>query len=98
MAYISSNENRFYAALESSYGSTPEIQAGDRIPAVKLTVKQQQESGTRRDKTGSRTFAGLPTGGRRRTNYKLETYLTTWQSGRGDPAYGPLFQAALGST
>jgi hypothetical protein len=96
MAYISSNANRFYSALESAYGQAASVQATNRIPAVKLTMRQQQETTTRRDKTGSRTFAGLPAGGRRRTNFELQTYLTSWQSSNGAPTYGPLFQAALG--
>jgi hypothetical protein len=99
MAYISSNANRFYTALESAYGSVATITAGSRIPAVKLTVRNQLETTSRKDKTGSRTFPGLPVGGRRRTAFELQTYLTSWQkSGGGVPAYGPLFQAALGAT
>jgi len=95
-SYISSNANRFYAALESAYGSVAAIVAGNRIPALKLTVQQQLEVTSRKDKTGSRTFPGLPAGGRRRTNFELQTYMTSWQAA-GGPAYGPLFQAALGA-
>ena len=92
MAYISSNANRFYTALESAYGSVATITAASRIPAVKLTVKHQAEATNRRDKTGSRTFPGLPAGGRRRTAFELQTYLTSWQkSSASAPAYGPLF-------
>jgi len=97
-SYISSNANRFYAALESAYGSVAAIAASNRIPALKLTVQQQLEVTTRKDKTGSRTFPGLPAGGRRRTNFELQTYMTSWQGAAGGPAYGPLFQAALGAT
>lgn len=93
--YISSNANRFYAALESAYGQVGAIQALNRIPAVKLMVQQQLATGARHDKTGSRTFTGLPPGGRRRTAFELRTYLTNWAK-TGTPAYGPLFQAALG--
>ncbi|HLI86342.1 MAG TPA: hypothetical protein VKV17_20700 [Bryobacteraceae bacterium] len=95
-SYISSNANRFYTALESAYGVVPPIASGNRIPALKLTVKNQHEVTQRKDKTGSRTFVGLPAGGRRRTTYELQTYLTSWQAPAG-PAYGPLFQAALGA-
>ncbi|MEI9972411.1 MAG: hypothetical protein WDO73_10370 [Ignavibacteriota bacterium] len=42
-SYISSNANRFYTALESAYGQTPAITAANRIPALKLTVRQQLE-------------------------------------------------------
>ncbi|HEY7387132.1 MAG TPA: hypothetical protein VH640_01400, partial [Bryobacteraceae bacterium] len=102
-SYISSNANRFYTALESAYGVVPTITAGNqiiaaasRIPALKLTVQHQHEVTQRKDKTGSRTFAGLPAGGRRRTTYEVQTYLTSWEPSSG-PAYGPLFQAALGA-
>src|SRR5690349_19690280 len=94
--YISSNANRFYCAAESAYGQVAAITADNRIPSVKLTVKQQLEVLGRKDKTGSRTFAGLPPGGRRKTTFGLTTFLTTWNGG-GPPSYGPLFQGALGS-
>lgn len=97
-SYISSNANRFYTALESSYGAVGAINSANRIPALKLTVRQKRDSAQRRDKTGSRTFPGLPAGGRRRTEFELRTYLTSWQKPAGSPAYGPLFQAALGGT
>jgi len=95
-SYISSNANRFYAALESSYGNGAPIQPQNRIPALKLTVRHQLEVTQRKDKTGSRTFPGLPVGGRRRTDFELHTYLTSWQDTTSGPSYGPLFQAALG--
>jgi len=98
MAYISSNANRFYAALESSYGTAATAQAQNRIPALKLTVRNQLEVTQRRDKTGSRTFPGLPAGGRRRTDFELHTFLTSWPNTASGPSYGPLFQAALGGT
>ncbi len=94
-SYISSNANRFYTTLESAYGRVGAVEAENRIPAVKLTVQQQTATGARKDKTGSRTFTGQPAGGRRRTTFELRTYLTNWQKS-GAPAYGPLFQAALG--
>src|SRR4051812_18126666 len=93
--YISSNANRFYTALESAYGEAGSIEVAKRIPAVKLAIQQQSAAGGPQDKTGSRTFGGQPAGGRRRTTFELRTYLTTW-SQEGAPAYGPLFQAALG--
>jgi hypothetical protein len=94
-SYVSSNANRFYTALESAYGVVPTISASNRIPALKLTVQNQLQVTQRKDKTGSRTFVGLPTGGRRQTTFAVQTYLTSWQTATG-PAYGPLFQAALG--
>jgi hypothetical protein len=95
-SYISSNANRFYIGLESAYGIVPTIGASNRIPALKLTVQHELEVTQRKDKTGSRTFVGLPTGGRRRTSFELRTYLTTRQTEA--PAYGPLLQSALGGT
>jgi hypothetical protein len=95
-SYISSNANRLYTALENSYGEIATISAPNRIPALKLGVRQQMEIGERRDKTGSRTYAGMPGGGRRRTTFELRTYLTSWAKSGSDPAYAPLFRAALG--
>jgi len=97
-SYVSSNENRFYTALESSYGQVGAITSVNRIPALKLTVQQQLQMADRKDKTGSRTFAGLPAGGRKRTDFEVQTYLTSWDKSAAGPGYGPLFQAALGGT
>lgn len=94
--YISSNANRFYTVKEAQYGQVPAADASDRIPALKLGVQQQIDGGERKDKTGSRTFAGRPPGGRKKTTYDLRTYLTSWDKLSPAPAYGPLFEAALG--
>lgn len=96
-AYIASNDNRLYAALEPSYGEVPSITSTNRFPAVKLRIKQTYEKQQRRDKTGTRTFTGLPNGTRTRTAFQLQTYLTTWSDTSAPPGYGPLFGAALGS-
>src|SRR5580698_8764400 len=98
MSYILSTSNRLYTALESSYGTVGAITAANRIPALKLSVKQQVEVTNRQDKTGSRTFPGLPPGGRKLTSFGLTTYLTNWAGAAPGPSYGPLFQAALGGT
>jgi hypothetical protein len=98
MSYILSNSNRLYTALEGSYGLVGAITSGNRIPAVKLSVQQQLIVSGRQDKTGSRTFPGVPAGGRKQTSFALNTYLTSWQKTSPGPSYGPLFQAALGST
>src|SRR5215471_13040284 len=95
-SYISSNANRFYTVLENSFGKVEAVAAENRIPAVKLGVRQQADTPTRRDKTGSRTFAGLPQGVRRHTDFELHTYLTGWDKTTSGPGYGPLFHAALG--
>ena len=97
MAYISSNDNRFYVALEQSYGNVAAISNGNRIPAVKLTARQRPAATQRRDKTGSRTFAGLPSTLRKDTTFDLRTYMTSWADQTVAPAYGPLFEACLGA-
>ncbi len=96
--YISSNDNRFYAALESNFGLAALVTEQNRIPAVKLAVRHETQLPDRRDKTGGRTFVGLPSGFRKRTTFELETFLTGWSGPNPEPSYGPLFQAALGST
>lgn len=95
--YLSSNENRFYAGSEVSYGETPNITSLNRLPAVKLAIKHTTEKVDRRDKVGGRSFAGLPTGLRRRTEYQLRTYLTAWNDAAEPPGYGPMFRAAMGA-
>jgi len=96
MSYILSNDNRFYVALEQSYGVAAAISATNRIPAVKLTTKQQNEKVQRADKTGSRTFAGYPNGLRIQTSFGLTTYMANWDDPGLLPPYDPHFQACLG--
>ena len=98
MAYISSNDNRFYVALEQSYGSVAAISNGNRIPAIKLTARQRPETTQRKDKTGSRTFPGLPANLRKDTLFNLRTYMTSWADQTAAPVYGALFEACLGAT
>jgi hypothetical protein len=94
--YISSNANRFYVALETSYGQPAQIGAQNRFPAVQLHAQQVLQPVKREDKTGTRTFFGYPNTARRQTAFSIRTYLTSW-SGAGQPGYGPLFEAAFGS-
>ena len=61
-------------------------------------MRQQLEVTDRKDKTGSRTFPGIPPGGRLRTEFELRSYMTSWAAGEGQPSHGPLFQASLGGT
>ncbi len=95
--YISSNDNRFYAALESSYGAVPAISAAHMFPGVRLSAQQRVEAVERRDKTGTRSFVGLPSRLRRGTSFQLDTYLTSWNDPVFPPPLDPLFQGALGS-
>ncbi len=94
--YIASNNNRFYAALEPAYGLVAAAAAGNRIPAVKLAIQQETEKPERKDKTGTRTYPGLPANLRRRTSFELRSYMTGWTNPAAPPCHGPLIQAALG--
>lgn len=96
--YISSNNNRVYVAPEASYGQAAGITGSNRIPIVTLMTRQVPEQTGRRDKTGSRTFAGIPNRIRRRTSFKLNTFMTQWTDRTVAPSHGPLFQAAMGGS
>jgi hypothetical protein len=93
--YISSNNNRFYSALESAYAQVPAITAANRLPTVELAAHQQLQQSQRRDKTGTRTFLGNSPLARRATAFSLSTYLTSWDPAV-TPGYGPLLQSATG--
>lgn len=94
-SYISSNANRFYAALETMYGQAAPIAAANRYSALHLRAHQSLQLNKRFDKTGTRTFKGNSPNARRQTTFLTQVYLTSW-SGSSAPSYGPLFQAALG--
>ena len=96
--YISSNNNRVYVALESNYGEAAAVTSANRIPLLKLAAQQVPEQTGRRDKTGSRTFAGLPNRIRRRTHFQLSTLMTEWTDQTVQPSHGPLFQASMGAS
>src|SRR4051794_12494880 len=95
--YISSNNNRFYAGLETSYGAAATAAQVTRIPAVSLKTKHQRERLQRRDKTGTRTFVGLPAASRYRTTFELQSYMAGWPDASRAPVHGALFTAALGT-
>jgi hypothetical protein len=94
--YLSSNNERIYCALESSYGVIPVITGSNRIPALKMKAKQVPEQTSRKDKTGTRTFVGMPNQIRETTTFEVDTLLTAWSNTSAAPAYGPLFQCAMG--
>ncbi len=96
-SYISSNNNRFYVGLEPAYGVAAPVAQAVRIPAVSLKTKQQRDRLLRRDKTGTRTYLGVPAGGRFKTTFELSTYMAGWTDPARPPAHGPLFEAALGA-
>jgi hypothetical protein len=93
--YISSNANRFYVGLESSYGKAQSVGSAQRFPAKWVRAQQKTQIGHRFDKTGTRTYLGSSPEGRRHTAFEVQTYLTSWEG--STPSYGSLFQAALGS-
>jgi hypothetical protein len=96
MAYISSNANRWYCAKEAGYGQLPAITAANRIPAVKLEAQTQRQKSQRKDKTGSRTWQGMPLGMRRETTFDATSYMRNWDDQTVLPGHDPLFEAALG--
>ena len=96
--YINSNNERVYVALETAYGNVPAITGANRIPLVKLGAKQIPVTTNRNDKTGTRTFPGLPNSIRRKTNFSVETLMTEWSNQPSQPEQGPLFQGAMGGT
>lgn len=96
--YISSNDNRYYAALEPAYGTVAAVTAADRFPAVRLRAAQQTEIPRRADKTGTRTWQGTAGRLRRRTNFALDTYLVSRETAGQAPGYAPLIEAALGGS
>ena len=95
--YISSNNNRFYVALEPAYGEVAAIGGARRFAGIQFRARQQAVQLDRRDKTGSRTFLGLPMGVKRQTSYQLRSYLSGWNVQSSEPSQGPLFRAALGA-
>ena len=97
-SYIASNDNRFYSAIESQYGAVPAITSANRFPGVSLAISQQTEKPVRKDKTGSRTFPGVPTGLRKRTDFALKTYLMSWPDQTQEPSHGPLVQSCFGNS
>jgi hypothetical protein len=94
--YIASSNNRFYVAIESSYGVVPSIAASHRFSALKLAIRQDPDQGERRDKTGSRTFSGVPGPIRRRTRFELRTYIPGLGPSGAGPAQAALVESALG--
>ena len=61
-----------------------------------MTAQQQREKSQRKDKTGSRTWAGMPAGMRRQTTFDLTSYMRDWPDPTVLPPHGPLFEAAMG--
>lgn len=96
--YIASNNNRFYVARESGYGTIAAVTAANRFAATRLGMNEVSEKVRRRDKTGTRTYQGLPTELRRRTTFEVEAYLSSRGSATEAPRYGALLESAMGGT
>lgn len=94
--YIASNNNRFYVARETGYGTIAAVTAANRFPATRLGMSEVGEKVRRRDKTGTRTYQGLPVELRRRTTFEVEAYLSSRGSGTEVPRYGALLESAMG--
>lgn len=95
--YIASNNNRYYAAREATYGQIAPISPQHRFAAKKLGIREQVETGRRRDKTGTRTYQGVPGALRRITTFEVESYLTGRASGAEAPQHAALLESALGA-
>jgi len=95
--YVLSKNNRYYVALESSYGVVPTVSATNRVPGVRLAVTTEKVTVPRPDKTGTRTFLGIPGMPRKITGYEFETSLMAG-TGALPPAVGQMVQAALGAS
>lgn len=74
-SYISSADNRLYVALESVYGTIPPPKSEDRTPFVQLRATQKMLVPQRRDKTGSRSFSGVPGAAKRDTTFTVTSHL-----------------------
>ncbi len=96
MSYISSNANRWYCARENGFGQVGAITAANRIPAVAMKAQNQRDKSQRKDKTGTRTWAGLPAGMRRHTTFDATSYMRNWADPTVLPPHGPLVEAAMG--
>src|SRR5665213_812964 len=97
MSYILSNANRWYCIQEAGYGQVAAITASNRIPAVSMKVQNQRDKSQRKDKTGTRTWAGLPAGMRRHTTFDATSYMRDWPDPTTLPPHGPLIEASMGA-
>ncbi len=82
--------------MESGYGSIPAITAGNRIPAVSMTAQVTRAKSQRKDKTGSRSWPGVPQGLRTTTSYDMKSYMRDWPDPTVPPPHDALFQATMG--
>jgi len=97
-SYIGWNDNRFYTALESSFGTVATVSATNRCSGLALAAQQQTIVPKRNDKTGTRTYQGVSGALRRNNTFKFRTYVTAAATTGQAPSHGPLYQSALGGT
>src|ERR1700733_13521181 len=95
-SYILSDANRFYVAVESTYGIPAPVVASNRFAAFSFDCHQSLQSAKRKDKTGARTYLGSSTSATRHSSFELSGHLVSWD-GSTQPSYGPLVQAAMGA-
>ena len=98
MSYVASNLNRFYAAVETAYGVVPTIAGEDAFRALSADLELVQQYLERRDKSGSRSFAGIAAGGRRQARFEIEAYLMSGGQPGSAPDLAPFYQAVCGAT
>ncbi len=98
MSYVSTNLNRFYVVLESSYGVVPAIGPDNAFRALSAELELVQQYLERRDKSGSRTFPGVVSGGRRQARFEVEAYLMSGGAAGQAPGLGPFVEAACGGS
>jgi hypothetical protein len=96
MSRVSTSLNRSYAAIEPSYGAVPAIDANCAFRALSVDLEAVQQYLERKDKLGSRSFAGVAAGGRRQSRFAIEAYLMSGGSAGQPPGMSPFFQAACG--
>jgi hypothetical protein len=82
--------------VEGAYGTIPAITAANRIPAVSMSAQVKRAKSQRKDKTGNRTWQGVPLGMRAQTFYDMKTYMRDWADPSAPPPHDPMFEAAMG--
>ncbi|GEM_PF-249278 len=98
MPYVSTELNRQYAALESSYGAVPSAAPSNAFRFLKSSIELVQSYLERQDKTGSRSFAGVAPGGQRSAKFDVQSYLIPSGAAGTAPNMDPFFRAACGGS
>ena len=93
-SYISSANNRLYVVKEAAYGIIPAVTQGDRTPFVQLRATQKVVMPRRRDKTGSRSYMGVPGTPKRDTSFTVTSHLFGGTS-PASTGIGALLQSAF---